>query len=117
MSFADFTLTFRLGTDRLKLHAPMDVDPDSDMLDASAGQLAVQELYTSLVREATGTGKFLSEDLTADVSTPSSTTSNMAWRRKRAVSTTAAGNAKTKRSKARGKENGTRGGDNEMVDV
>jgi hypothetical protein len=109
--------SFVLGTDRLKLHAPVDVDPDnSDMLEASAGQLAVHELYTSLVREATGTGKFSSEDLVADVSTPSSTTSTVAGRRKRAVSTTAAGNAKTKRSKARGKENGTtRRGGEEMV--
>ena len=108
--------SFVLGTDRLKLHAPADVDPDdSNMLDASAGQVAVHELYTSLVREATGTGKFLPEDLATGVSTPSSTTSNTAGRRKRAVSTTAAGNAKTKRSKARGKENGARDGGDEIA--
>ncbi|KAF2684168.1 hypothetical protein K458DRAFT_418472 [Lentithecium fluviatile CBS 122367] len=111
--------SFALGTDRLKLNAPdISVDPEnSSMEEESAGQRAVEELYRSLVREATGTGKFLSEELVADVSTPSSTASNKAGRRKRAVSTTAAGNAKTKRSKARGKENGSRPGDDEMVDV
>jgi hypothetical protein len=103
--------SFSLGVDRLKLDAPVDVNPDdSDMLEASPAQLAVHELYTSLVREATGTGKFLSEDLAMDISTPSSATNNAAGRRKRAVSTTAAVSAKTKRPKAKGEENGSRAG-------
>ncbi|KAF1949708.1 hypothetical protein CC80DRAFT_497280 [Byssothecium circinans] len=113
--------SFSLGTDRLKLVAP-DTSSDASIDESinpepSASQQAVHEFYTSLVREATGTGKFLSEDLAGATrsSTPSSTTSNNRGRRKRAVSTTAAGNAAAKRSKARGKENGQE--DEEMVDA
>lgn len=101
--------SFVLATDRLKLMAPDIADvsiADSDAPEASAGELAVQDFYASLVKEATGTGKFLSQDLTADSrsSTPSSSTSASASRRKRAVSNVNAGSRSTKRSKAREKE-------------
>jgi hypothetical protein len=104
--------SFALSNDRLRLNAP-DTSPDpedSSMVGVSAGERAVQDLYTLLVREATGTGKYLPDDLAAGVSTPSSTTSNQIGR-KRAVSTTATENAKAKRSKAKGKENGIRDDD------
>lgn len=115
--------SFSFGTDRLKLIAPdtsADVSfEDSGIPEASAGQLAVQEFFSGLVREATGTGKFLPEDSAADIgsSSPSSTASNRAGRRKRAVSNAASGNGHTKRAKAREKENRRRGGDEEMADV
>lgn len=113
-----------LGTDRLKLVAPETSNDssfeESSAPEASAGQLAVHDFYTSLVREATGTGKFLPEEPATDMrsSTPSSIASHRVGRRKRAISSTAAGNGNTKRSKARGKENGRRqGADDEMVDA
>ncbi|KAJ4287737.1 hypothetical protein N0V90_012441 [Kalmusia sp. IMI 367209] len=116
--------TFTLGTDRLKLMAPDILDTssleDSSMPDASGSQLAIEEFYASLVREATGTGKFLPDDLTADrrSSTPSSTTSTRVGRRKRAVSSATAGARNTKRSKAREKENSrSELGDAEMVNA
>ncbi|OAG06099.1 uncharacterized protein CC84DRAFT_1091965 [Paraphaeosphaeria sporulosa] len=115
--------SFVLATDRLKLMAPDIADVsivDSDTPEGSAGELAVQDFYASLVKEATGTGKFLSEDLTMDrrSSTPSSSTSASASRRKRAVSNVAAGSRTSKRSKAREKENrdGVLG-DAEMADA
>ncbi|CAA9960619.1 CENP-L domain containing protein [Pyrenophora teres f. maculata] len=99
--------SFSLGTERLKLIAPDTLadmsfsDEGGASQDASAGQLAVHELYTSLVREATGSGQFLSEELAKDhrEDTPSS-------RRKRAISNAATGNGNNKKTKARGKENG-----------
>ncbi|KAF1850550.1 uncharacterized protein K460DRAFT_400607 [Cucurbitaria berberidis CBS 394.84] len=117
--------SFHLGTDRLKLSAPDTLadtslsDEGASSQDASAGQLAVQDFFASLVREAAGSGKFLPEDLAKDrEGTPSSTTSAKAGRRKRAVSTAAAGNENKKKAKTRGKENGQRlAGDDDMVDV
>lgn len=113
--------SFSLGTERLKLSAPeplqdtsfSDEGPASQ--DVSAGQLAVEELYTSLVREATGSGKFSSEEgANSRATTPSS---SKAGRRKRAISNAAVANDK-KKAKAKGKENGVRGnGDQVMVDV
>jgi hypothetical protein len=106
--------SFHLGTERLKLAAP-DPLPDTSVAedvgasqDVSAGQLAVQEFYASLVREAVGSGKFMPEELANDVrdGTPSSTTSAKAVRRKRAISNAATGNANQKKVKARGKGNG-----------
>jgi len=99
--------SFHLGTERLKLIAP---DTLADMSfsdgggasqDASAGQMAIHELYTSLVREAAGTAKFLPEELAKDQreDTPSS-------QRKRAISNAATGNGNNKKTKAREKENG-----------
>jgi hypothetical protein len=118
--------SFHLGTERLKLTAP---DPLADAAfsddvgasqDVSAGQLAVQDFYASLVREAAGSGKFLPEDLTMDQrdGTPSSTTSTKASRRKRAISNAAVGNANQKKPKARGKENGRAiNGDSNTADI
>ncbi|EDU47845.1 conserved hypothetical protein [Pyrenophora tritici-repentis Pt-1C-BFP] len=99
--------SFSLGTERLKLIAPDTLadtsfsDEGGASQDASAGQLAVHELYTVLVREATGSGKFLPEEMANDYreDTPS-------LRRKRAISNAAIGNGNNKKSKARGKENG-----------
>ena len=110
--------SFTLSTDRLKLAVPevsdvSMIDEDVGTQDASASQSAAEELYSSLVREATGTGRFLPESLKGlerASSTPSSNGNSRAAgaRRKRAVSTTASANGNTKRSKARGKENGRR---------
>ncbi|KAJ6265358.1 kinetochore complex Sim4 subunit Fta1-domain-containing protein [Bipolaris maydis] len=102
--------SFHLGIERLKIVAP-DTLPDTSITDqgspsqsqdSSAAQLAVHQLYTLLVREATGSGKFLPEDLATDAreNTPSSTASA---RRKRAVSTTATTNGTTKKTKGKGK--------------
>jgi hypothetical protein len=107
--------SFHLGTERLKLVAPDTLadtsfsDEGGASQDASAGQLAVHELYTSLVSEAAGNGKFLPEGLTKSLreDTPSSVASVRAGRRKRAISNAAIGND-NKKSKARGKENGQR---------
>ena len=108
--------SFNLGTERLKLAAPDTLadtsfsDEGGASQDASAGQLAVQEFYVSLVREATGTGKFLPEELANNRrdDTPSSTASAKAGRRKRAVSNAAIGNENKKKARGRGKENGVR---------
>ncbi|KAH8698199.1 kinetochore complex Sim4 subunit Fta1-domain-containing protein [Phaeosphaeriaceae sp. PMI808] len=118
--------SFHLGTERLKLAAP-DPIPDTSFSDEggvsqdiSAGQLAVQDFYTSLVREAAGSGKFLPADLAEArrASTPSSTASAGAGRRKRAISNAAVSNANTKKSKARGKENGKKvNDDDDMSDA
>jgi hypothetical protein len=108
--------SFHLGTERLKLVAP---DPLADTSfsdqgdasqDASASELAVQELYTSLVREAAGSGKFLPEDIikVSREETPSSTASAQAGPRKRAISTTAVPDGNNKKTKGRGKENGSK---------
>ncbi|KAI4910243.1 hypothetical protein J4E90_007676 [Alternaria incomplexa] len=105
--------SFHLGTERLKLVAP---DPLADTSfsdeggasqDASASELAVQELYTSLVREAAGSGKFLPEELTSvsREETPSSIASAKVGRRKRAISSTAVTDGNNKKTKGRGKEN------------
>lgn len=118
--------SFTLGTERLKLIAP---EPLSDTSvsdhmgasqDASAGQLAVQDFYASIVREATGSGKFLPEEIAIDQrdGTPSSTTSAKAGRRKRAISNAAAGIGNQKKARAKGKENGGRVNvDHHMADV
>lgn len=116
--------SFHLGTERLKLAAP-DTLADTSFSDeggasqeASAGQLAVEEFLTSLVREAAGSGKLLPEDLTTGLrdGTPSSTASTMTGRRKRAVSGAAATNGEQKRSKGKSKQNGQdRDADEEMV--
>ncbi|KAF2818468.1 hypothetical protein CC86DRAFT_157852 [Ophiobolus disseminans] len=118
--------SFTLGTERLKLSAP---EPLADASfsedggasqDVSAGQLAVQDFYASIVREAAGSGIFLPEDLATDQrdGTPSSTTSAKAGRRKRAISNAAVGNANQKKAKARGKENGRKAnGDHDMADM
>ena len=112
--------SFHLGTERLKIVAP-DTLPDASFSDqessqdSSAAQLAVHELYTSLVREATGSGKFLPEDLAKD-STDDSPSSTASARRKRAISTTAVSNGNSKKTKARGKENAARvSGDNTVI--
>ncbi|CCT61112.1 hypothetical protein IAQ61_000599 [Plenodomus lingam] len=108
--------SFHLSTERLKLVAP-DTLADTSFSeeggasqDASAGQLAVQEFYLSLVQEAAGSGIFLPEDLASGRrdDTPSSTASATVGRRKRAVSSAASPNNNQKKAKGRGKENGTR---------
>ena len=105
--------SFHLGTERMKLAAPDTLadtsfsDEGGASQDASAGQLAVQDFITSLIREAAGSGKYLSEDLTASFSddTPSSSAIAKAGRKKRAVSS-AATNDNKKRSRVKGKKNG-----------
>jgi hypothetical protein len=107
--------SFHLGTERLKLVAPDTLadtslsDAGGASQDASAGQLAVQELYTSLVREAAGSGKFLPEDwIDSRTGTPFSTVSSRAGGRKRAVSNAAVSSDSKKKTKAKGKRvNGT----------
>ncbi|ORY10059.1 kinetochore complex Sim4 subunit Fta1-domain-containing protein [Clohesyomyces aquaticus] len=101
---------FVLQTDRLKLMLPeglsdVSFDEDSSAVESSAAQLAVQEIYSSLIREATGTGKFLPESIVEELrsSTPSSVGSGRRGRRKRAVSTTASSSAATKRPRGRPK--------------
>ncbi|CAG5153197.1 uncharacterized protein ALTATR162_LOCUS3075 [Alternaria atra] len=117
--------SFHLGTERLKLVAP---DPLADTSfsdeggtsqDASASELAVQELYTSLVREAAGSGKFLPEDMAkaSREETLSPTASAQAGRRKRAIST-AAVDSNNKKTKGRGKQNGQKvNGNDDMIGV
>ncbi|KAF1938691.1 hypothetical protein EJ02DRAFT_17587 [Clathrospora elynae] len=107
--------SFHLGTERLKLVAPdtladTSFSDEGASQDASAGQLAVQDFYTSLIQEAAGSGRFLPEDLANDRrdETPSSTASAKAGRRKRAISNAAVGNDNKKKTKAKGKENGKR---------
>lgn len=106
--------SFNLTTERLRLAAP-DTLPDTSFSDeggasqdASAAQLAVHEFYASLVKEAAGSGNFLSAGSTNQQrgSTPSSITSGRGERRKRAVSSAALGNEVKKKAKGRGKENG-----------
>ncbi|CAN9156425.1 unnamed protein product [Alternaria alternata] len=117
--------SFHLGTERLKLVAP---DPLADTSfsdeggmsqDASASELAVQELYTSLVREAAGSGKFLPEDMSkaSKEETLSPTASAQAGRRKRAIST-AAVDSNNKKTKARAKESDRKiNGNDDMIGV
>ncbi|KAH7084541.1 kinetochore complex Sim4 subunit Fta1-domain-containing protein [Paraphoma chrysanthemicola] len=118
--------SFHLGTERLKLAAPDQLadtsfsDEGGASQDLSASQLAVQDFYASLVREAAGSGKFLPEGLSTGYrdDTPSSTASAKAVRRKRAISSTAVSNSKQKKAKPRGKENGRQtNGDDEMADA
>ncbi|KAF3051843.1 hypothetical protein E8E11_008817 [Didymella keratinophila] len=114
--------SFHLGTERLKLAAPDTLadtsfsDEGGASQDASAGQLAVEEFVTSLIREAAGSGKFLPEDLSASLrdGTPSSTASSRTTRKKRAVSnaTTLNGN---KRAKSKSKTSDQN--DEEMDDL
>lgn len=117
--------SFHLGTERLKLAAPDTLadtsfsDEGGASQDASAGQLAVEEFLTSLIREAAGTGKFIPDDLTTSLrdGTPSSTASTKAVRRKRAVSSVAATNGDKKRTKAKSKARETSNADEEMDDL
>lgn len=113
---------FTLSTDRLKLGVlePLDISMLEDSTpEPSQGQLAVHEFYTSLVREAAGSGKFLAEPAAhdRDPSTPLSDGNARipGGRRKRAVSTTAPTNGNAKRSKPRGKENGRRADDRDVA--
>jgi hypothetical protein len=117
--------SFHLGTERLKLIAPDTLadtsfsDEGGASQDSSAGQLAVQDFYKSLVQEAAGSGKFLPEEVTQDLreETPSSTASARASRRKRAISNTAVGND-NKKTRAKGKDNGKRVNErDDMMDV
>ncbi|KAG9195237.1 hypothetical protein G6011_00357 [Alternaria panax] len=117
--------SFHLGTERLKLVAPDPLadtsfsDQGSASQDASASELAVQELYTSLVREAAGSGDFLPVDIAKAPweETLSPTASVQAGRRKRAIST-AAVDSNNKKTKARGKANGRKvNGNDDMIDV
>lgn len=116
--------SFHLGTERLKLAAP-DTLADTSFSeeggasqDASAGQLAVEEFVTSLIREAAGSGKFLPEDLSASLrdGTPSSTASSRTTRKKRAVSNAANSNG-NKRTKPKSRTNGQNEDDEEMDDL
>jgi hypothetical protein len=115
--------SFHLGTERLKLSAPDPLEDNSmsdevgASQDISAGQLAVQDFYASLVREATGTGKFLPEEFATEQrdDTPSSTTSAQSVRRKRAASSAATTSAYTKKAKSKGKEIGSRVNGNQSV--
>ncbi|KAL1795595.1 hypothetical protein ACET3X_005819 [Alternaria dauci] len=117
--------SFHLGTERLKLIAP---DPLADTSfsdqggasqDASASELAVQELYKSLVREAAGSGSFLPDDTAkaSEEETLSPAASAQAGRRKRTISA-AAIDSNNKKTKARAKENGRKvDGNDDMVAV
>jgi hypothetical protein len=118
--------SFHLGTERLKLVAPeplTDASFNEDggaSQDLSASQHAVEEFYTSLVKEAAGSGNFLPENLAQDSrnSTPSSTTSARVGRRKRGISNAAVGNVNAKKAKSKGKENGARvNGDRGMASI
>ncbi|KAF1930184.1 uncharacterized protein M421DRAFT_419235 [Didymella exigua CBS 183.55] len=96
---------FHLGTERLKLAAPDPLAGDSPAeggasQDASAGQLAVEELVTSLIREAAGSGRFL----------PGTAT------KKRAVSSAPAPGG-SKRARSKSKRNGRRDDADEDVET
>lgn len=116
--------SFHLGTERLKLAAPDTLaetsfsDGSGASQDASAGQLAVEEFLTSLVREASGSGKFVPDDLTTTLrdGTPSSTASSKSGRRKRAVSSAGATNGNKKRTKAKSKPRDTSNNADEDMD-
>lgn len=116
--------SFHLGTERLKLAAPDTLadtsfsDEGGASQDASAGQLAVEEFLTSLIREAAGSGKFLPDELSAGLrdSTPSSTASSRTTRKKRGVSNAATSNG-NKRAKSKSKTNGQNEVDEEMDDL
>ncbi|KAF1912766.1 kinetochore complex Sim4 subunit Fta1-domain-containing protein [Ampelomyces quisqualis] len=107
--------SFHLGSERLKLAAPDPLEDNSmsdeagASQDVSAGQLAVQDFYASLVREAAGTGKFLPEETATEQrdGTPSSTASAQSNQRKRAASNAAAVAAHSKKAKSIGNQNGT----------
>jgi hypothetical protein len=116
--------SFHLGAERLKLSAPDPLTDDSFSdeggvsQDLSAGQHAVQDFYASLVREAAGSGKFLSDDVSEDQrdGTPSSIAST--YRKRRATSNAASLDALRKKAKARGKANGNAvNGDDSMADI
>ena len=107
--------SFQLSTDRIRLGPPdiagdISLSQDDGVPEESASQLAMEDFYASLVREATGTGKFLPEGVTdvTRTSTPSSVRSAKVVRRKRAVSNAASQNVTPKRAKAHGKEIGRR---------
>lgn len=106
--------SFGLSTDRVKLSVPQAADvsfiEDRDTPSLSPSQLALHDFYLSLIREASGTGKFLPghASLERASSTPSSDGNNgpHGARRKRAVSVASTSNAQAKRSKPRSRENG-----------
>lgn len=107
--------SFQLSTDRIRLGPPdiigdISLSQDDDAPDESASQLAMEDFYVALVREATGTGRFLPEGVTGvtRTSTPSSVRSAKVVRRKRAVSNAASQNVTPKRAKAHAKEIGRR---------
>jgi hypothetical protein len=109
---------FTLSTDRIRLLAPTYTETTfheyQETPDASPTQLAAEDLYAALVREATGTGKFLSEPLLRErhFSTPSSVgNARREAGRKRAMNSTALPNANAKKARARG------GGVDEAVDM
>ncbi|KAJ4989609.1 hypothetical protein SVAN01_04826 [Stagonosporopsis vannaccii] len=116
--------SFHLGTERLKLAAPDTLaetsfsDEGGATQDASAGQLAVEEFLTSLIREASGSGRFVPEDLTTTLrdGTPSSTASSKPGRKKRAVSSAGATNGDKKRAKAKRKARDTNNNTDEEMD-
>jgi hypothetical protein len=116
--------SFGLTTDRVKLFVPQAAGvsfiEDRDSPSLSPSQLALHDFYVALIREASGTGRFLSGHTALEraSSTPPSdgNLGSQGARRKRAVSTTSASNAQAKRSKPRGKGNSSQTED-EAVDV
>ncbi|KAF2279268.1 uncharacterized protein EI97DRAFT_430362 [Westerdykella ornata] len=121
-----------LSTDRVKISVPevLDVsmsEGDADAPEQSPAQLALQDLYEALVREAAGTGKFLDSsssphrDEVASPPTPFSSDSNPGKRaanRKRAVSTTSTANvSQPKRNRSRAGIGSGAVGDVEMRDT
>ncbi|KAF2265994.1 hypothetical protein CC78DRAFT_170434 [Lojkania enalia] len=104
--------SFTIQSDRIKILAPDAPDDSasgrSGTPETTASQRAVDDLYTSLVREAAGSGKFLPDNILEEIreETPSSTGSVVRRGRKRAVSNTAPGNTAAKKTQGRGKENG-----------
>jgi hypothetical protein len=107
--------SFQLSTDRIRLGPPdiagdISLSQDDDAPEGSASQVAMEDFYTSLIHEASGTGKFLPDGIAeaTRTSTPSSVKSAKVGRRKRAVSNAASQNVTPKRAKAHGKENGRR---------
>ncbi|KAJ4376948.1 hypothetical protein N0V86_006386 [Didymella sp. IMI 355093] len=116
--------SFHLATERLKLAAPDTLadtsfsDEGGASQDASAGQLAVEEFITSLVREAAGSGRFLPDDLEASPrdGTPSSTASSRATRKKRAASSAAASNA-NKQARLKSKTHDQNDAEDEIDDL
>ncbi|KAF2727518.1 hypothetical protein EJ04DRAFT_451171 [Polyplosphaeria fusca] len=105
---------FTIQTDRIKIMNPdITVDAsfsdESNAPDGSSSQLAVQELYASLVKEATGSGRFLPVSaLENREETPLSNSSAGRRGRKRAISNPTPGAAVAKRTKQKGKQRGRR---------
>ncbi|KAF2193091.1 hypothetical protein K469DRAFT_730050 [Zopfia rhizophila CBS 207.26] len=122
---------FTIASDgRIKISPPQPLPSDvsstedSINLDSSPAELATHELYTSLVRVATGAGKFLPDDIVDELNaTPTPTAGGRRGRRKRAVSNTAAAIPTSKRQKGKEREKGrtaikeNRSADTEMADA